>query len=259
MLKLRLLHLVFFALVLFAICPKPLAIPAYALNLENLKVYFLQGDYKSAIIEGEKILADAKHSSDLDELYYILALNYLKDGNYLRASDIFEIILREFRDSKFKEEVNLSLADTYFLRGDFAKAENYYRQLFNNNPRTKLKALIFYRLAQCGFKKGDTQQAKEYLSKLKNECPLNLESGFSNDISTDVYYTVQVGSFSNIKNANNLVQRLNRKGYPAYTEEVNFQGKVSYRARVGKFNSRQEAADLENKLSREGYPTKIYP
>jgi len=55
----------------------------------------------------------------LDELYYLLSLSYLKDGNYLRASDIFEIILREFKGSRFKEDALLALGDTYFLRGDY--------------------------------------------------------------------------------------------------------------------------------------------
>ncbi|MBN1913662.1 MAG: hypothetical protein JW788_04610 [Candidatus Omnitrophica bacterium] len=51
---------------------------------------YLSGDYKAAISEGEKILAQAKDQDGLDELYYILALSYMKEGNYLRASDILK-------------------------------------------------------------------------------------------------------------------------------------------------------------------------
>ncbi len=123
----------------------------YALNLDKIKVHFLAGDYKSAILEGEKLLAGEAQSGRSDELYYILGLSYLKDGNYLRASDIFEIILKEFKNSAFKEEASLGLGDTYFLKGDYGQAEGYFRELINNNPATKLKAQVCYRLSLIGF------------------------------------------------------------------------------------------------------------
>lgn len=237
----------------------------YCLDIDRVKVYFLNGDYKSAVLEGEKILANRSKSFDLGELYYILGLSYLKEGNYLRASDIFEILLKEFKDGGFIEEAKLGLGDTYFLRQEFRKAKDYYQELINNNPHTKFKAQIYYRLSLIGFKTGDTQLAKEYLDKLKQEFPLNPESGQNRDLSnlmdspSDIYYTVQVGSFSNITNAKNLTKELIQNGYPAYIEEVSFQGKMSYRVRIGKLHLRREAVDLERKLTLEGYPTKICP
>jgi tetratricopeptide (TPR) repeat protein len=247
---------------IFTFCILHFTFPCYALNLDKLKVYFLSGDYKSSILEGERILASSGSSSvGLDELYYILGLSYLKDGNYLRASDIFEIILKEFKDSAFKDDALLGLGDTYFLRGDYDKAQGQYQELIETNPRTKLRALVYYRLSQIGFKKGETQAAKEYLDKLKDNFPLNLEAKLNQGLYplSDIYYTVQVGSFSNRINANSLVQKLIGKGYPAYIEEVVSEGKTIYRLRVGKLRLRQEVLELENKLSQEGYPTKIYP
>jgi len=239
---------------------------AYALNLDKLKIYFLQGDYKSAIIEGEKIIAGTGQSYGADELYYILGLSYLKDENFLRASDIFEIILKEFKESKFKEQAKLGLSDAYFLKGDFDKAQGYLLDLINTNPDTKFKAQVFYRLSQIGFKKGDTQQGREYLERLKREFPLNTEARVYQDIpvlagtSSDFYYTVQVGSFSNSANAKVLTEKLIQKGYPATIEEVNLDGEEkSYRVRVGRLPTRTEAINLENKLIQEGYPTKIFP
>ena len=235
-----------------------------ALDLEKAKIYFLSGDYKSAIAEGEKLLSNYGRTSQSDELYYILGLSYLKDGNYLRASDIFEIILAEFKDSKFKEEAKLGLADTYLLRGDLNKAQDYYEELLNTS-NAGLKARLYYRLSQVGFKKGDTAQGQEYLDKLKKDFPANPELRLNKDLSafsdspSGFYYTVQVGSFSNSANAKNLMQALIQKGYSAYIEETNSGSAPSYRVRVGKLSSRQEAVNLENKLSQEGYPTKVCP
>lgn len=236
-----------------------------ALNLETLKVCFLAGDYKAAITEGEKILASVKESRQLDELYYILGLSYMKDGNYLRASDIFEIILNEFHDSRLREQAQLGLADTLFLREDFVRAQNDYEELLKRDQNTHLKAQLFYRLSKLGFRTGDTETGKEYAQKLKNEFPHNSESEFAADFcpiprsASEMYYSVQVGAFSEKKNADTLTQKLLQKGYPAFIEESYAQAKTSYRVRVGKANTRQEAIVVEKQLAQEGYPTRICP
>jgi tetratricopeptide (TPR) repeat protein len=237
------------------------------MDLDKVNAYFLAGDYKSAIAEGEKILAGHAYSGEMDELYYVLGLSYMKDGNYLRASDIFEIILNEFRNSRFKEPAMMGLGDTYFLRGDLARAKNCYQDMLNNNSRTKLKARLYGRLSRVALKQGDTKQAKEYLDKLKTEFPLCAEVDASCDlidtIATSagaIFYTVQVGSFTNNTNAGNLVKKLSQKGYPAYMEEASdATGSKIYRVRVGKLDSRAEAAQFAGRLSQEGYPTKIFP
>ena len=253
---------------LVAWCIVVLATPTFssALNLDKVKVDFLNGDYKAAIFEGERILANSRHSSDLDELYYLLGLSYTREGNYLRASDIFEIILREFKASKFKDEAKLGLGDSYLLRGELDKAAGVYEELISDNPGTKLRPQVYYRLSQIAFKKDDAQKAKVYLDKLKQEYPQNRESRVNKDLCSladyhsGLYYTVQVGSFSKSLNAQNLTQKLTRSGYPAYIEEISDSGTDKmYRVKVGKLKSRHEAAALEDKLSQEGYPTKICP
>ncbi len=234
--------------------------PTYALNLDKVRFYFLNGDYNACINEGEKILAGSGNARGLDSLYYLLGLSYLKEGNYLRASDIFEIILKEFKHSVFKEEARLGLGDTYFLRGDYNKAAGYYRGLLADDPSTKFAGLIYYRLSQCAFKTGNTSEGDDYLGRLKKQFPLNPEIISDKDLSSPVnYYTVQIGSFSSNQNAASLESKLIQKKYPAYVEEYRLGDKTSYKVKVGRLASRQEAADLAGRLSREGYPTKICP
>lgn len=250
-----------FAILILSFCWQGLTLtPARALNLEKAKVYFLSGDYDACINEGEKILAGSSHTGDIDQLYYLMGLSYLKQGNYLRAGDIFEIILREFRDSCFEQEARLGLADTYFLKGEWDKAQTHYKALLSGNADNKLEAIIYYRLSQCALKRGDSQEAQGYSGKLAGSFPLNLEMRANQGLACPlVYYSVQVGSFASQQNARNLVQKLTQKGYPAYIEESSLQGRVVYRVRVGKFRLRQEALKLAEKLSRQGYPIKISP
>jgi len=195
---------------------------AYALDLQQPKQYFLEGDYKAAIKEGEKILAEADYVPDLDELYYILGLSYFKDGNYLRASDIFEIILNEFKESNLKDEAALGSADAYFALGDSKKAESIYQELSRLSPESKIREQAVTRLNQ-------------------------------------IFYTVGAGIFSKKLNAQNLAQTLISKGYPALVEEEKSGGKTLYRVIAGSRLSRQQAEDLGNKLSEQGYPAKIFP
>lgn len=248
-----------FLLVVF-FCALVFCFEAFALNLETIKVYFLNNDYDNAIKEGEKLLAASGSAANIDELYYILGVSYLKDGNYLRASDIFEIILKEFKKSRFKEDAKLGLGDTYLLRGDIGRAEIEYNDILTTFSNAKLKAAVYYRLSQIELKKGNKEKASEYQSKIKQEYPLSPEVNMDKLlVLEDTFYTVQAGSFSKKINAQSFVQKLNKKGYPAYMEELISNDKIAYRVRVGKVRSKQEAEELRRKLSREGYQTKIFP
>jgi tetratricopeptide (TPR) repeat protein len=247
---------------LFVICCLVLGIlaEAYALDIDRVKAAFIGGDYKAAILEGEKILADTDKNYNADELYYILGFSYLKDGNYLRASDIFEIIINEFKNSRYAPEARLGLADTYFFRGDLQKAKKGYLDLSLDKGASRLKASVYYRLSECEAKLGNTDSAKDYLAKLKQEFPQNIEAGLETcSLVPDFYYSVQVGSFLSKTNAENLARQLERKGYSAYIEEGTSQGAAIYRVRSGKLATRQEAVKLESRLSGEGYPTKVCP
>lgn len=237
---------------------------AYALNLDKVKVAFLKGDYKAAIKEGEKTLAESQENSPgLDELYYMLGLSYLKDGNALRASDIFEIIINEFKQSLFEDDAILGLGDTYFVRAEYSRARDFYKRVLDRGKTSKLSATALHRLSLCALKEGNTEEAQRYLNRLKEKFPLFQDfkaDDFISNAPCQIYYTIQVGSFSKRLNADNLAKRLKEKGFDSYSEEgIGQGGKGIFRVRVGKFSSRVEAEELSKKLSSAGYPVKIFP
>jgi tetratricopeptide (TPR) repeat protein len=243
-----------------------LAAPVCALDIDKVRVNLLAGDYKAAITEGEKIVAHtSSRAQGLDELYYILALSYMKDDNLLRASDIFEIIIKEYKDSKFKEEAMMGLGDTYLLRHDYASARKTYNQILEANPGTKLKSQLLYRLSQADFKNGDLEQGKVYLGKVQEQTPLATElkrdkeeGAISEDISS-VTYSVQVGAFSKRENAKSLLDKLLSKEYPAYIEEPSGGSKAVFRVKVGRLKAKADAEALRKQLTKDGYPTKLCP
>ncbi len=202
----------------------------YALNVDKVKVYFLSGDYRAAISEGERLITKDEYSS---ELHYLLGVSYLKEADYQSSADHFKIVINNFKDSRFKEEARIGLADTYLLRGDLNNAKSLYRELIDENPKTKFKEQVNSRLNEIGSKKANGLEGEQ----------------------AGLYYSVQVGSFSNLNNAKNFVRKLINSGYPAYMEG----SQPAYRVKVGKLKTRSQAEELSKRLSGQGYPTKICP
>jgi tetratricopeptide (TPR) repeat protein len=232
-----------------------LIVNAYALDLDNLRAYFLEGNYKTCIFEGEKILARAPSSNGLDELYYILGLSYLKDGNYLRASDIFEIILNEYRNSKFKDEANLGLGDSYFLRRDYTKAEDIYLELLKNRPRSKLKPAIYFRLSQLGKRTANNHKYEEFRSKLKSEFPQSPEALTPKEFlpgpesALPVIPKTPLPAAKTASPEKNIISPLKAEAVGPESDIIS----GSYSVQVGAFSSVDNARKLTLKLKAQGY------
>ncbi len=252
---------------LFLIAPD--SAQASRIDVSRIKAAYMSADFSQAIAQGEQALAGAsKHEQGLDELYYLLGLSYLKEGNVLRASDIFEIIIKEFPRSPLHESAQLGLADTMFLTNDFGRAEAAYKNLLETKSRAVENVELFVRLKQLYLKQGDVRLASHYEALLRKEYPLYSEISMGHDQcalppqskNTELFYSVQVGSFGQEDNAIKLRQQLLHKRYPAFIEEVTtVQGVVMYKVRVGKYASLREAELLQDELKSLGFPTQICP
>ena len=69
-------------------------------------------------------------------------------------------------------------------------------------------------------------------------------------------YTVQVAAFKVGKDANGLVEKLKKNGYPAYRTITKIEGKgIWFRVRVGKYKSKAEALKMQQRLKKAGKET----
>ena len=64
-------------------------------------------------------------------------------------------------------------------------------------------------------------------------------------------WVVQLGSFSNQKNADELVAKLQKKAYRVFVEKIRQDGQTVYRVRVGPQRQRADAEAIRDKLARE--------
>jgi len=64
-------------------------------------------------------------------------------------------------------------------------------------------------------------------------------------------WVVQMGSFSNQKNAEELYQRLQQKGYRVFVDRSKQEGQTAYRVRIGPESQRTDAESLRARLESE--------
>ena len=66
-------------------------------------------------------------------------------------------------------------------------------------------------------------------------------------------YTIQAASVRDPKDADRLVQKLKKRGYPAYRAIGKVAGKgIWFRVRIGEYQNKSEALSMMNKLKKEG-------
>jgi cell division septation protein DedD len=66
-------------------------------------------------------------------------------------------------------------------------------------------------------------------------------------------YTIQAASVKNPKDADRLVQKLKKSGYPAYRAIGKIPGKgIWYRVRIGEYKRKSEALSVMDKIKKEG-------
>ncbi|MGD9239012.1 MAG: SPOR domain-containing protein [Desulfobacterales bacterium] len=71
--------------------------------------------------------------------------------------------------------------------------------------------------------------------------------------TTGPIYTIQAASVKNAKDADRLIEKLKKSGYPAYRAIGKVQGKgIWFRVRIGEYESKSEALGVIKKLKKEG-------
>lgn len=95
--------------------------------------------------------------------------------------------------------------------------------------------------------KKETVAAKESVPAEDDRTPSSI-----NKKAAAMEYTVQVASYADIKDAENMAGSLIQKGYPAFPFKTEINGKVWYRVSVGSFKSKKEAMEYQTEISKQG-------
>ncbi len=232
----------------------------YSRSLDGALSLMLQGNYDQAIDECRRLERYSK--KDLKgEALYLKGTCFMSLGMYKDARKVFKNAL-SFTEGDLSTEVYMGIADSYFMQQKYSKAIVIYEQLLEKikNEDAYLAAL-YYKLGKSYQKESEWAKTKYYFDLLEKKFPGSFELQLVKKSSVGGnFFTIQVGCFSNRKNAEKLQDDLTQKGYDVFITPFKADGQQLYRVRVGEFMSRIAAEHTEQELrSKEHLPTHLFP
>ena len=164
----------------------------------------------------------------------------------------------------------MSLGDCYLGMRDYERAAASYRSLIESMPHSQRLPSAYLLLAKSLQNLGRLEEAKTFYQKVikdyrqsmeaeqaqqcLNSLPLTqpkLEGAGLRPVSPaqeTSYFSIQVGAFSEKRNAENLADRLRKKGYSLSIVAPSPGKSRLYKVRVGKFKTRSAALEAARRL-----------
>ncbi len=248
------------SLVLAAVCGAGNRCGAAEEPLAKAEVFYLQKFYVQAIAASQDAIQE--HLQDVElaaRANYLTGASYVNLFDFLTAKKNFLTVVDRYKNTAYYEDAYLGLGDVEFLQENIEEALKVYRAFLGEDPSSKRRATLYFRLAEVYLKKGDVAAGRQYLKKLREEFPGSFEARDADRLSAEkVWYTVQVGAFTDFKNAEKFIAGLTAKGYEVYSVLCMLSGKKLCRVRIGKFADRKDAQSLQKKLTLEGYYSKVF-
>ncbi len=139
-------------------------------------------------------------------------------------------------------------------------ASNKQGNKADHAPPIKEEELTFYNQLIDTKSKPRSQPPPQAPRKEPSNPPKKMETAQEAQ-DKDGNYSVQVASLNDRGRTEQMVERLIKAGYPAYSYKTLINGKVYYRVRCGPFPNAEQAKNLAARLSeKEGFkPFIVYP
>jgi len=185
---------------------------------------------------------------------------------YDHIADLLRRIMGSSSSELFKQEALLLLAQYYKDTGDETMAYSAYLKLIQGFPES-----IFILKAEDNLEELSVADTEAELLQISGIFDESLLSGtykigdeaesvtVSREMQEDsperytVGYFIQLGSFSEEKNAENLILILREQGFPAFSMKASVDNKTMFRVRVGSLATLQEAEEIMQSLISFGY------
>jgi outer membrane protein assembly factor BamD (BamD/ComL family) len=225
---------------------------AYADSFSDVAKDYIYGDYQDSLVKAQAFSNNAQG-------VYLTGLNNLKLGEYEKARACFKRVIAFGTHDMLVDQARIKIADTYFLEKNYPVAKQEYLTLKNSSVANNFLSLIYLRLAQIASKEGNWREKADYLNKIKTQFPKSVEMKYAGLLQEHGdFFTVQVGAFSSLENANEIKNGLKGR-YDTYIVKEGLPALTIYKVRVGHFMRRETAEEACEKLINEGYPAIVYP
>lgn len=214
-------------------------------------------------------------------IFFITILFFFTEKSFSQEYNIVHLLkkIEEGKSGEVKEELQPLLKRSpedpsllflsALLTEDGAKANEKYLKIVNVFPKSKYADAALFRIYSYYTAIGDEKEAAVYLKKLKTEYPksnylpplekvaaVNPEENEvrrtapqKNDPALRDRFTIQVGAFSNVKNAEALKTELEDSGYEVDMTEKNVAGSIFNVLYLGKFEDKKSAEKMLDKVN----------
>lgn len=229
-------------------------------ELETVRQFFLKGEYERVVDQLPNLNIDEGGIDALEALYYI-GTSLIKVGRFSEARDVLSRIIQRKVNVGFRDHVELRIADAFQAEGVLEIALNRFQNVMAVYPESSGLAHAYKQSALICQKLGKFDQAESYLKLLQMNYPLSFEAAeFRRGMAEQIaHFGVQIGSFADSQNAEQLKTELETKGFHPYIKTVREDKVPLYRVLIGEFSSRQEAEKTAEHIESLGYPAQIYP
>ena len=191
----------------------------------------------------------------------------LLEPNGNLAINYFNDIIQEHHNSPFADDALFRIAQYYYSLGNYKSSKNYYSLLNRHYSSSKYKDESQYLYCQCLLAQGHVDSARVFLKTFVKNVPhspyvdyavLDLEELYSYDNKLPIVnynaensgkYSIQVGVFSDRKNAQKFLSRLSERKIPTEIVRKKVGRRELWAVWIGKFETKDKAKDYaKNKL-----------
>ncbi|MCM8813997.1 MAG: SPOR domain-containing protein [Candidatus Omnitrophica bacterium] len=244
----------------FFISPEFCAAGGFPASLDTATQALLQGNAAQAAEECDR-LERSMPAALLGDIALLRGHCLYEQEDYTEARASYKQALRHLKGAA-SVPAYLGVADTYIQQGKIDYAFSIYEQLLRSNDAVDYRARVLSRLNISCRKMNDAARARVFLQQLQDNYPQSWEAQRAGqDVpALSGFFTVQVGCFLNVNNAQQLADSLKQKGYDVYLEQMDANGRRQHRVRIGHLSTRTDAEMLERELrEKENLPTRIFP
>ncbi|MFA4924733.1 MAG: SPOR domain-containing protein [Ignavibacteriaceae bacterium] len=211
-------------------------------------------------------------------IFFVSILFFFTEKSFSQEYNIVPLLkkIEEGKSGEVKEELQPLLKRnpgdpsllflSALLTEDGAKANEKYLKIVKVFPKSKYADASLFRIYSYYTATGDEKEAAVYLKKLKTEYPksnyfpshekIAAVNPEENEIwktipqrNENYRFTIQVGAFSNIKNAEALKADLEDSGYEVDMTEKNVAGTIFNVLYLGKFEDKKSAEKILIKVN----------
>ena len=188
---------------------------------ENALASYKQGNVEEAVSGFTLFIKEFPKSRNRAKAHYFRGRACLAAKRYAEAEKDFNKALDVGKPSFIKSYARIGLGDICMERDHFEQARHYYGRALHGNAKNLPEAEILYKMGKAAQRSGMWSQAGTYFTKVISKYPENQFAERAREkISSGVrYFSIQVGAFSERKNALEFAKKLENLGYVSIKEE----------------------------------------